>query len=232
LLGYALDMPRRSLANGGGIVFHVLNRGAHRARVFHDGADYAAFERVLCEGLTRHPSRLLAYCLMPNHWHLVIWPTGGELPRLMHWLCMTHAKRWRVRHGSVGTGHVYQGRYRAIPVQSGHYLLTLLRYVERNPRRAGLIAQSEQWRWSSLNARLGATQRVPLTDWPFTFTGDWAAYVNQDPSLEEEMAVRRAIKLNEPLGDDKWAVSIGADTGSRVVKIRNATPGVGSHKLT
>jgi putative transposase len=216
LLADAVIMPRRSLAHGGNVIFHVLNRGNNKARIFHDRADYAAFEAVLREVLNRHPTRLLAYCIMPNHWHLVVRPCGNELPVLMHWLCMTHAKRWRARHESVGNGHVYQGRYRAIPVQSDHHLLTLLRYVERNPLRAGMVTRAEDWDWSSLAGRCGAAPRVPIARPPFTFSGDWRAYVNTVTTTEEEMAIRQAIRLNEPLGDAAWASTLEA-----------ATPGVG-----
>jgi putative transposase len=218
-------MPKRSLAGGGGVIFHVLNRGSNRGRIFHDAADYAAFEAVLRDALDRYRSRLLAYCLMPNHWHLVIWPRGSELPAVMHRLCMIHAKRWRVRHETVGNGHVYQGRYRAIPVQSDHHLVTLLRYVERNPLRAGIVTRAEDWRWSSLRGRCGTLQRLPITSAPFTFKDDWREYVNAVTSTEEESSIRQAISLNEPLGDSTWASALGAaDTGSRVAESATRLP--------
>ena len=212
------------LATGGGVIFHVLNRGSNKARIFHDAADYAAFETVLREALHRFPARMLAYCLMPNHWHLVIWPRADELPSLMHWLCLTHAKRWRARHETVGNGHVYQGRYRAIPVQSDHHLVTLLRYVERNPLRAGIVTDAEDWRWSSLPARCGASPRVPITAAPFTFNGDWRAYINAVTTADEERTIRQAISLNEPLGDRTWASALGADSGSRVAETASRLP--------
>jgi putative transposase len=217
-------MPKRCLATAGGVVFHVLNRGANKSRIFLDAADYAAFERTLVEALARHPVRLLAYCLMPNHWHLVLWPVGTELPRLMHWLCLTHSKRWRTRHETVGNGHVYQGRYRAIPVQSDHYFLTLLRYVEANPLRSGLVARAEDWRWSSLPSRSGATARVPLTASPLVLPTDWTARVNTAASNDEWNAVRQAVALNEPFGDPTWRASLGSDSGSRVAESSTRLP--------
>jgi putative transposase len=192
-------MPRRLLVHANGIVCHVINRAAHRVRLFGDASDYAAFERTLAEALEREPSRLLAYALMPNHWHLVLWPRGSELPSLMHWLTMTHAKRWRERHESVGAGHVYQGRYRAIPVESDHHLLALLRYVEANALRAGLVDRAERWRWSSLPARCGEISRIPLSPWPFECPPDWADLVNGTPQTDVD-TVRHAIRLNAPLG--------------------------------
>jgi putative transposase len=110
-------MPRRALAHAGGLVLHVLNRSAKRTQLFFTDQDYRAFEEILQRALIRTPTRLLCYCLMPNHWHLVLWAIGNEVPKFMHWLTLTHAMQWHEEHGTTGTGHVYQERYRAIPVQ-------------------------------------------------------------------------------------------------------------------
>src|SRR5436189_624304 len=107
-------MPRTARIAPGGYVFHVLNRGNRRERVFDDDGDYAAFERVLAETLLDVPVRLLAYCLMPNHWHLVVWPAAdGQLGRFMQRLTVTHVRRWHAhRHTDEdGGGHLYQGPY-------------------------------------------------------------------------------------------------------------------------
>jgi putative transposase len=216
-------MPRRSLSQGKDVVFHVLNRGANKSRIFCDNTDYSVFEKTLAEAISRTSMRLLAYCLMPNHWHLVLRPCADELPGFMHWLCLTHAMRWRVRHETIGIGHVYQGRYRAIPVQSDEYLLTLLRYVEANPLRAQLVARAEDWRWSSLAGRSGSTQRVPLTAWPFDFPGDWTGFVNATAPNEELSAIRNAIALNETLGV-AGSTPTEADTGSPI-RLRESVAG-------
>ena len=99
--------------DGGGLAYHVLNRGVARMQVFDDADDFAAFGRVLAEAAARVPTiRLLGYCLMPNHWHLVVWPKGdGQLSEFMRWLTVTHTQRWHAHHHSSGTGPVYQGRY-------------------------------------------------------------------------------------------------------------------------
>jgi putative transposase len=217
-------MPRRLLHMAGGHVCHVFNRGANRSRIFHDGADYAAFERLLVEALRRYPAQLYAYCLMSNHWHFALRPDGTQLPRLMHWLCMTHAKRSRARHETTGSGCVYQGRYSAIPVQSDYHLLALLRYIERNPVRAGLVGRAEDWPWSSVGARSGSAQRVPLAPLPFTVDRDWTDYVN-DPTAEQDVRrIRLAITAAEPLGDSQWVASLRADSGSRVEKTATRLP--------
>jgi putative transposase len=107
-------MPRTARVAPGGTVFHVLNRGNHQAEIFADAGDYLAFETVLAEALEAVPGmRLLAYCLMPNHWHLVLWPReDGELGRFMQRLTVTHVRRWHEHRHSTGRGHLYQGTTR------------------------------------------------------------------------------------------------------------------------
>ena len=120
------------------MVYHALNRGNARLLIFEDDEDYAAFERTLGEAVTRYDMRLLAYCLMPNHFHLVVWPRlDGELTQFMRWLTMTHTQRWHAHRHSAGSGHLYQGRFKSFPVQDDGHLLTVCRYVEQRPSRAG-----------------------------------------------------------------------------------------------
>src|SRR6185436_17517799 len=98
--------------------------------------------------------RILKFCLMPNHWHLLLWPyADGDLSRFMHWLCVTHTQRWHRRNGTSGTGHIYQGWYKAFPVESNSHLTTVAKYVERNALRARLVPKAEEWKWSSLHQR-------------------------------------------------------------------------------
>jgi putative transposase len=93
-----------------GLVYHVLNRGKGRRTLFYKDEDYRAFEHVLEEAQARLPTRLFAYCLMPNHWHMVLWPEQPEqLSRFLGWLTLTHAQRWHAHYHNVGTGHLYQG---------------------------------------------------------------------------------------------------------------------------
>ncbi len=130
---------------------HVLNRANARLPIFERDDDYAAFERVLEEAVDRTGTRLLSYCLMPNHWHLVVWPhDDGELSRFAGWLTLTHTQRWHAHRHSAGTGHLYQGRFKSFPIQEDDHFLTVCRYVERNAPRAKLVARAEEWRWSSL----------------------------------------------------------------------------------
>src|SRR4029078_883694 len=153
-------MPRTARASVGGLCYHVLNRGNGQAEVFHKEADYAAFVDLMVEANERLPLRILGYVLMPNHFHLVLWPRGdGDLSRWMQWLLTAHVRRYhRHYHGS---GHVWQGRFKAFPIEQDEHLLTVLRYVERNPLRANLVERAEDWQWSSLRL---FTPR-PQVDW-------------------------------------------------------------------
>ena len=125
------------------VVYHVLNRGNARAHIFDKAADYAAFERILAEARERNDMRIMAYCLMRNHWHLVLWPRhDGDLSRFMGWLTLTHTQRWHAHRGTGGTGHVYQGRFKSFPVQADEHFLTVCRYVERNALRAKRVKKA------------------------------------------------------------------------------------------
>lgn len=210
-----LSMPRRGLHAAGGIIFHVVNRSVRRERLFFKPADYLAFEGVLREAVCRIRIRLLAYCVMPNHWHLVVWPIADELPRFMHWLTLTHAKRWHRAHGSTATGHVYQSRYYAVPVQSDRHLLGVLRYVERNALRAGLVERAEQWRWCSLWRCCNFCDDLPLCEWPVLRPADWIEMVNQPQTLAELAAIQKAITRGRPIGDEGWTHEMADRLGVR-----------------
>lgn len=148
-------MPRQARHTPAGYVYHALNRATARLQLFRKPADYATFLRVFDEALERQPIRVLAYCLMPTHWHVVLWPAAaGELSAFLRWLTLTHSMRWHQHHHSTGSGHVYQNRFKAFAVAEDDHLWTVLRYVERNALRAGLVRRAEDWPWSSLACRL------------------------------------------------------------------------------
>jgi putative transposase len=153
-------MARHPRSAPGGYVYHVLNRAAGGGRkLFGKAADYAAFERIVAETQPRVPGvRLLAYCLMPTHWHLVLWPrAAGELSQFVRLLTVTHAQRLHAHRHTAGTGPIYQGRFKSFPVEADdRHLLLVCRYVERNPLRAKLVARAEAWPWGSLHRRAAA----------------------------------------------------------------------------
>ena len=209
-------MGRPLRAAAGGYVYHVLNRANARLKIFADDEDYAAFERVLQQAVERTQTRLLAYCLMPNHWHLVVWPRKtGELSQFVGWLTLTHTQRWHAHRDSIGSGHLYQGRFKSFPVQEDDHLFAVARYVERNPLRANLVRKAEQWRWGSLHRWLrgNAEDRSLLSKWPRTRKAGWAEYVNAPQTEAELDAVRRSIQRGNPLGDEAWSAAAVNELG-------------------
>ena len=182
-----------------------MNRGVRRLRLFDGVGDYLAFLRTLAEAQQQIELRVLAYCVMPNHFHLVVWPhEDGVLPRFMRLFTGTHGKRWHGWRKSTGTGSVYQGRYRAFPVQTDDHFLTVCRYVERNPLRAGLVRRAEDWPWSSLAARCRNRHIVELTTWPVLPPSHWLSVVNGDESAGDVAAIRAAAQRRVPFGDAPW----------------------------
>jgi putative transposase len=140
------DATRPRFATGG-LAYHVLNRRIGRLALFDKPADYHAFEKILREAHDWMGLRIAAYCLMPNHWHLLLWPRqDGELSEAMRWITVTHTQRWHAHRHTAGTGPVYQGRFKSFPVQTDEHFLTVARYVERNALRANLVQRAEEWR--------------------------------------------------------------------------------------
>jgi len=202
-------MPRRPRVSTAGLFFHVVNRAAKRSTLFESAADYEAFERVLASAIARSDVSLFAYCVMPNHWHLLLSPrVNGALSRFMHWLTTTHARRWQTLRELDGQGAVYQGRFKAIPVGDDRHFLWVCRYIERNPLRAGLVGSAEDWPWSSLAKRQEECDQSCLTGWPMSLPVDWAAQVNQPQTKAEETAFREAMTRGEPFGDDQWCQDV------------------------
>jgi putative transposase len=200
-------MPRLARSAPGGLVYHVLNRSAGRVKLFRTDKDFLAFQDLLLEAHERLPIPLLAWCVMGTHWHFVARPReDGELTAFFRWLTHTHAMRWRVAHHSVGHGPVYQGRFKSFPVQADPHLLTLLRYVERNPLTAGLVERAQDWQWGSLWARQHgpAELRAVLSDWPVERPADWVRHVNRPLTDKELERVRASVERGRPFGDEQW----------------------------
>jgi putative transposase len=191
------------------LFFHVVNRAAKRSTLFEEADDYKAFERVLASAIARSDVSLFAYCVMPNHWHLLLSPkVDGALSRFMHWLTTTHARLWQTVRELDGQGAVYQGRFRAIPIGGDAHFLWVCRYIERNPLRAALVEHAENWRWSSLSRRQEGGECEFLSAWPMSCPVDWVSYVNQPQTKSEEEAFRKALTRGEPFGDEAWRETI------------------------
>jgi putative transposase len=198
-------MPRRLQAGSGGTVFHVMNRAARRLPIFLTDDDYEHFERLMVAAAERCPMRLLAYAIMPNHWHLVVWPQEDhDLSRYMQWLTRTHAQSWHRLHESVGTGALYQGRFRSVPVQNDDHLLMVCRYVEQNPLRARLGTASSPWRWTSDRSAGSSLDRPAIDEWPVARPSDWRRLVATADFRYELEATRTRIQRGLPIGNDTW----------------------------
>jgi len=209
-------MPRRLRIAPAGFVYHVMNRAAGRLVLFETPSDYIAFEHVLSLGQLRTGMRILAYCLMSNHWHLLLWPDrDGALSTFAHWITTVHARRWVLAHDSVGRGAVYQSRFKAVPVQTDEHLLTVWRYIERNPVRASLVSRAEWWPWSSLAESRRDRDTPVLAKPPIQLPHDWIERVNRPSTDTEVKALRRAIDTGTPYGEADWCISTACVMGLR-----------------
>jgi putative transposase len=204
------------------MIYHVLNRANGRMKIFEKAGDYEAFERTMAQARERFDMRVLAYCLMPNHWHVVLWPRKDhDLSNFVGWLTLTFTQRWHAHRNSAGTGHLFQGRFKSFPVQTDEHLLTVLRYVEGNPVRAGLVSTAQEWRWSSQWRREHRQKRdeALLTQWPLPPIRDWAKWVNQAQTDKELESLRLSVNRGRPYGNEVWikrtAVALGLETSLR-----------------
>ncbi len=192
-------------------MYHVLNRANGRLRIFRKKGDFLAFEKILAEGISTFSMRLCGYCIMSNHWHLLLWPRGDDdLPRFMHWVTLTHTQRYHASHATMGIGHVYQGRYKSFPVQGDPHVLTVLRYIETNPVRAGLVEDASRWPWSSFAVRQGRVSAVALSDGPTDLPSDWPGLIRAELSQPHLNGIANSIQRGAPFGDHSWTV-VAAD---------------------
>ena len=204
-----MGRPKRTAP--GGLIYHVLNRANARMTIFKKDEDYEAMQRIMLEAVERTKMRILAYCLLPNHWHFVLWPRkDGQLSQFTGWLTLTHTQRWHAHRNNAGSGHVYQGRFKSFPVQEDEYFFSVCRYVERNALRANLVERAEDWRWSSLYCWKFATAKDKkiLSRWPIPRRPGWIDYVNEPQSDAELSALQRSILRSCSLGDDSWSNKI------------------------
>ncbi len=207
-------MPIRCQTGTGGVTFHVINRGVRRLTLFQHDGDYLAWLRAFAEAQRRVPIDIFAYCLMPNHFHMVLRPReDGHLAEFMRLGTVTHSKRWHESRGSKGTGAVYQGRYRAFPIGSDRYFFNACRYVEANPLRAALVPRAEDWTWSSLSIRRKNCNALTLAEWPILQPGGWVNLVNESCRDSELEALRRSVRRSAPFGPDEWAKATATALG-------------------
>jgi putative transposase len=180
--------------------------------VFHKDQDYAAFIALFEPACERLPLDILGYCLMPNHFHLILRPKAdGDLGRWMQWLLTSHVRRYHRHYG--GSGHVWQGRFKAFPIQEDDHLLTVLRYVERNGLRAKLVRKAKDWRWSSLCLRDPQAGQSFLAPSPVPLPTNWLSLVNQPQTEAELAALRTSVQRGRPFGGPRWTQRAARELG-------------------
>jgi putative transposase len=199
-------MPRPRRLCPAGFVYHVLNRANDRARIFRSASDFDGFLRLIVETSGHVPMRICAFCVMPTHWHLVLWPsTDGSISSYLHRLSTLHSMQHRRQRRSVGHGHVYQGRFRSFPVEGSRHYLNVIRYVEANPVRAGLAVRAEAWPWSSLHDRMNSS--VLVQPGPIGLPDNWVELVNARPDSDELLLLRTCANVGRPYGSATWAAA-------------------------
>ncbi len=209
-----MPRPLRPIADG--LIYHVINRGNGRQKVFLHEGDYVAFLKAMADLKERKPFDLFGYCLMPNHIHLLLRPQPRQnVSRIMQSLLVSHTQRYHADHGTGG--HLWQGRFKSPVIQDGDHLLCVLRYIEANPVRAKLVAGAGDYRWSSYAAH-GQGQpdellcAVPeydcLARYPAVRCRRWIEYVHQIPPDSELSAIRQSTATGLPLGDRAWSIRL------------------------
>lgn len=200
-------MPRVARSVFAGVPHHVTQRGNRREKVFFSDEDRRQYLAWLGEYCHRHDVAIVAYCLMDNHLHLVLVPNRADgLERALKPLHMRYAQRINRRRG--WTGHLWQGRYFASPLDDA-YLWAALRYVERNPVRAKRARSAEAYPWSSAAAHCQLRRDELLTNDPFwvrqlVAPGDWSAWLAEGDRTEELERLRRDAAKGLPSGSDPF----------------------------
>lgn len=188
-------------------MYHIINRANGRQTIFHNKEEYLHFEDLLTKAQELNNMRILAYTLMPNHWHLVLHPRqDGDLSVFMQWLTLTHTQQYHSRTKTIGYGHLYQGRYKSFLVAKDNYLLQLIRYVERNPLRAKLVKRAEDWRWGSAYRKTHRTaqEQALLSDPIIELPADYPAWLNTPEEMDTLSHIRQSVNKGTPYGASKW----------------------------
>jgi putative transposase len=198
-------MPRIPRGQLIGHAFHLLNRGNGRATVFRNEGDYGAFIRLLAPAKYRAHVRVAAFCVMPNHFHLVVEPESCVgLSVLMQWWLTSHVRRYHTFYGT--SGHVWQGRFKSFPIQQDEHFLTVVRYVLQNPVRAGLAKHARGWPWSSIaHPELVDSWPVPLPD--------LASWLDEPLTNSELEQLRHSAHRQTPFGSPTWTQTVSALLG-------------------
>ena len=200
-------MGRIARVDVGNHAYHVINRAVGRLQIFTQPGEYEIFEGLLFDAVELMEMRLLSYSLMPNHWHLQLYPEkNGDMGEFMHWLTNAHTRRVHAYTKTIGTGPLYQGRYKSFLIQKDEHLLAVLKYIERNAVRARLARRAEGWRWGSAWIRQHGTakQKRMLAEPPVPLPRSYRAWINE-PDKEDDLAeIRESANRGAPYGGGKW----------------------------
>jgi putative transposase len=184
-----------------------MNRATRGQVLFDAPADYVMWEDLLAESQERYGMRILAFCPMPNHWHQLLWPAeDADLRRFVSRVSFLHARQIHRRRGTFGRGAIYQGRYRAVPVETDSYFYRVASYIERNPVRGGLVDRAEDWPWSSASLHRRAS-RVVQSDWPVPRPADWTAFVNAEQPQRDVDFIRARTASRLPIALDRRSLA-------------------------
>ena len=200
-------MPRTTRIAIGDTIYHVINRANGRATIFHAEKDYRHFESLLEEAKELIDMRILAYTILPNHWHLVLYPRKDrDMSEFMRWLTTTHVRQRRVATKSIGYGALYQGAYKSFIVQEDKHLTDLIRYVEQNPLRAKLVKHAEDWQWGSAWRRTKGSlmHKKLLSPSPAPLPHGYLKWINADDKHEDIKRIRTSVNKGVPYGNDSW----------------------------
>ena len=200
-----MGRPRRN--SQGGYVYHIVGRGMKPRPMFRSDEDYQEFDAVLVQAVDRFEPRLLAYCVLPKHWHLLMTPRkDGDLSKLMAWLTTTHSARWHTKPRRAGTGGLYKRRFLAFPVQDDLKLLDVLRFVESHPLRSGLVESLSDWQWSSAWRR--GNEKDPssplLSSPPVPLPLDWSEQLKVGMPTATLDRIKHSIQRSCPYGEALW----------------------------
>jgi putative transposase len=195
-----------------GVAHHVTQRGNRRQPVFFTDDDYVVYRRLLAQGCKAAGVQVWAYCLMPNHVHLVLVPSSADGLRAA--LAETHRRYTRAVNAREGwTGYLWQGRFSSAPMDEGH-LMAAARYCELNPVRARLTARPELWPWSSARAHLAGRDDELVSVAPLLERAeDWSAFLDAGLSDDHHQALRRAESTGRPLGSPGFVASLESRLG-------------------
>ena len=205
-------MPRIARGLADNHIYHILNRGNNKQKIFSKYQDYEAFAVLIQEAKKLYPVKLFAYCLMPNHFHMIAMPILAEyLSKWMQWLMTSHVRRYNRHHNTVG--HVWQGRFKSFIIQDNEYLINAIRYVEANPVRAGLVDKASNWPWSSHKEITGERNQRLIDSPPIELPTNWKEYVNAPIAEKTLQEIHKSIERRSPYGTLEWQSRICKQLG-------------------